>query len=73
MSKPPAVVSPLAVDSGPLASNVWAAVDPEKLTGGAIRRSSRMWSMELLVEWPRVIADHTMTGVHVTQLDGKCG
>jgi hypothetical protein len=68
------MVLQLAVDSGPLASKVWAAVDPEKLTGGgAIRRSSRVWSMELLVEWPRVIANHTMTGVHATQLDGKCG
>jgi hypothetical protein len=32
-----------------------------------------VWSMELLVEWPRVIANHTMTGVHATQLDGKRG
>jgi hypothetical protein len=32
-----------------------------------------VWSMELLVEWPCVIANHTMTGVHTTQLDGIRG
>jgi hypothetical protein len=30
-----------------------------------------VWSMEALVEWPRVVANHTMTGVHPTQLHGK--
>jgi hypothetical protein len=57
------MTSERAVDSGPHAGTLRAVVDPEKLTG-AISRSSRVWSMKAIEEWPRVITDHAIAGLH---------